>query len=77
MLSELLSRILGKKETIQEQEYLIVFTYRYGLGETFATETEVAKMRRQWPEFIILGKTPAYAAPKDAVTTVAESITPW
>lgn len=68
MLRGLLSKMLErkKKKTVQEQEYSVLFHYRYGLGETFATETEIVKMRRKWPEFMVLGKTPVYSAPNNA-----------
>lgn len=67
MLNKFLARIFGsKKEVVQEQEYLIIFKYRYGMGETYATETKLAKMKRKWPEFIVLDRTPVYSAPPDA-----------
>ena len=66
MLRVFLATIFGKRESVRGQEYEVIFHYRYGFGETFATETELAKMKRRWPELTVVGKTPVYSAPPDA-----------
>ena len=63
MLRRFLATIFGKRKQVREQEYAVIFHYRHGLGETYGTETELAKMRRKWPEFTVIGKTPVYSAP--------------